>query len=72
MTKREFEAKVKEVLKRRAAGKVVNMHTFKEDCFPNNYFSRVITISNNVVYGYTAWENNDNTVTVKFGEVLGV
>lgn len=73
MTKKEFNDKVKvKIHARFNGGKIVNMNTFRLDTFPNNWATRVIVIENNVVWGYTAYQNNDDSINVKAGEVLGV
>lgn len=72
MTKREFENEVKAQVIRDGA-KVVDMNTTKEKegLFKGTYISTVIAIRNHVVYRYSAWNNYDNEVTVKYSTCLG-
>lgn len=72
MSKKEFEKIVKAKVTLDGA-KVVDMNTTKEKdgLFKGTYISTVIAIRNHVVYRYSAWNNLDNEVTVKFSTCLG-
>lgn len=73
MTKKEFEKRVKEEIAYKGA-KVVDMNTSfeKDGIFANTYLTTVLAVNNHVPYQFSAWQNDDDTVTVRFRGILGI
>lgn len=70
MTKREFEKEVKTIIARDGARVVDMVTTYDIDIITNSKYllSTVYAFRNHVCHRYFAWQNSDETITVRYNK----